>query len=70
MLDRIRDTLRQMRREHAKITVAAAARRADVSRTFLYQNPAARQLVEEAATAPTTRPSTPHRSSRPGGNGR
>jgi hypothetical protein len=51
MLDRIRDVLRQMRRERAKVTVAAVARRADVSRTFLYQNPAARQLVEEAVAA-------------------
>ncbi|MEU3622794.1 DUF6262 family protein [Amycolatopsis coloradensis] len=51
MLDRIREALRQMRRERAKITVAAVARRADVSRTFLYQNPTARQLVEDAATA-------------------
>lgn len=48
MLDRIRDTLRQMRRERAKITVAAVARRADVSRTFLYQNTDARQLVADA----------------------
>ncbi|ONI88256.1 hypothetical protein ALI144C_07360 [Actinosynnema sp. ALI-1.44] len=51
MLDRIRDTLRRMQQERAKITVAAVARGADVSRTFLYQNPAARQLVDEAATA-------------------
>ncbi|WP_020498848.1 DUF6262 family protein [Sciscionella marina] len=51
MLDRVRDALRQMRRERAKITVAALARRAGVSRTFLYQNPNARQLVEEATAA-------------------
>jgi hypothetical protein len=51
MLDRIRVALRQMRRERAKVTIAATARRADVSRTFLYQNPEARELVSEAAAA-------------------
>lgn len=51
MLDRVREALRQMRRERAAITVAAVARRADVSRTFLYQNAEARTLVAEAATA-------------------
>ena len=47
MLDRVRDALRQMKREHAKVTVASVARRADVSRTFLYQNAEARQLINE-----------------------
>lgn len=50
MLDRVRDALKQMR-EHARVTVAAVARRADVSRTFLYQNLDARSLVEAAAAA-------------------
>lgn len=49
MLQRIRQALRQMRREHARITVAAVARRAAVSRTFLYQNAQARALVTAAA---------------------
>jgi hypothetical protein len=49
MLDRVRDALRHMRRERARITVAAVARRADVSRTFLYQNTDARALITEAA---------------------
>lgn len=49
MLDRIRDVLRQMRRERSRVTFAAVARRADVSRTFLYQNGEARRLVERAA---------------------
>lgn len=39
MLVRVRDALRQIRRERARITIAAVARRADVSRTFLYQTP-------------------------------
>jgi Family of unknown function (DUF6262) len=47
MIERVRDALRQMQREHTEVTVAGVARRASVSRTFLYQNPAARQLVSE-----------------------
>lgn len=49
MNGRVRQVLTQMRRERAKITFAAVARRADVSRTFLYQNDEARRLVEGAA---------------------
>lgn len=49
MLDRVRDVLVQMRRERSRVTFAAVARRADVSRTFLYQNGEARRLVEDAA---------------------
>lgn len=49
MLHRVEQALCQMRREHASITVAALARRASVSRTFLYQNPQARALVAAAA---------------------
>ncbi len=49
MLQRVDQALRQMRREHARITVAAVARRADVSRTFLYQNDQARSLIATAA---------------------
>ncbi|MFF4383941.1 DUF6262 family protein [Kitasatospora sp. NPDC001547] len=45
---RVRQALTQMRRERAKITYAAVARRADVSRTFLYQNDDARKAVEDA----------------------
>ena len=40
-----------MRREKAPITVAAVARRAGVSRTFLYTNPEARTAVADAAAA-------------------
>lgn len=50
MLQRVGEALRQMRREQTRITYAAAARRADVSRTFLYQNPAAHQLMTDAIT--------------------
>jgi Family of unknown function (DUF6262) len=50
MLDRLRSTVQRMRREKTPITYQAVARRAGVSRTFLYQNPDARALVIEAAT--------------------
>ncbi|WP_246143621.1 DUF6262 family protein [Actinacidiphila oryziradicis] len=49
MTGRVREVLTRMRRERARITFAAVSRRADVSRTFLYQNEGARRLVEEAA---------------------
>lgn len=51
MLEQLEATLRQMQRERALITIAAAARRARVSRSFIYQNPQARQLVAQAAKA-------------------
>lgn len=51
MLDRVRDAVKRMRREHANLTIAAVARRADVSRTFLYQNPQAHALVTESQAA-------------------
>ncbi|MFB9678345.1 MULTISPECIES: DUF6262 family protein [Streptosporangiaceae] len=51
MLEQLEATLRQMQRERALITTAAAARRAQVSRSFIYQNPQARQLVAQAAKA-------------------
>jgi hypothetical protein len=38
MLARVRDALRQMRRDHIPVQTALLARRAEVSRTFLYQN--------------------------------
>lgn len=54
MVERIAQVLRQMRREHAAVTVAAVARRARVSRTFLYQNDRARGLVEAGGGAART----------------
>ena len=38
----------RLRREKAQVSVAAVARRADVSRTFLYDNPEARAAVARA----------------------
>ncbi|TXL84985.1 DUF6262 family protein [Streptomyces sp. IB2014 016-6] len=49
MLQRVRDTLRQMRRDRQPIQTAAVARRAEVSRTFLYQNEEAKRLLADAA---------------------
>jgi chromosome segregation ATPase len=49
-VQRVQLTIERMRREHTPVTVAALARRADVSRTFLYANPDARAALT-AATA-------------------
>ena len=48
MLQRVRDALRQMRRDHIPPQTAMVARRAEVSRTFLYQNEQARKLLADA----------------------
>lgn len=47
-LGRIHDAITRLRREKARVSVAALARRADVSRTFLYDNPTARAAVAAA----------------------
>jgi hypothetical protein len=47
---RVHDALTRLRREKAQISVAAVARRAGVSRTFLYDNPQARTAVATAMT--------------------
>ncbi|MFD9118836.1 DUF6262 family protein [Streptomyces bottropensis] len=47
-LARIRHTLDQMIKNRTPITMAAVARAADVSRTFLYEHADARTLVTEA----------------------
>jgi chromosome segregation ATPase len=52
---RVHDALARMRREKTPVTVAALARRAGVSRTFLYDNPQARAAVAEATTHDRTR---------------
>jgi hypothetical protein len=44
-LERIESTLRTMRRERTPVTYPAVARRASVSRTFLYQNTDAKNLM-------------------------
>ncbi|WP_432246663.1 DUF6262 family protein [Streptomyces sanyensis] len=49
-LQRVHETIGQLRRKKAQVSVAAVARRADVSRTFLYDNPEARAAVSTAMT--------------------
>ncbi|MFI1928666.1 DUF6262 family protein [Streptomyces sp. NPDC020377] len=55
ILQRLQTALTAMARDHTPVTVAAVARTACVSRTFLYQNQQARALVEQAV-----RTSSPH----------
>lgn len=50
-LGRVHDALTRLRREQARISIAAVARRAGVSRTFLYNNPEARAAVVAAIGA-------------------
>jgi len=45
---RVHDAIARLRREKAPVSVAAVARRAGVSRTFLYDNPATRAAVAAA----------------------
>jgi chromosome segregation ATPase len=47
-LGRVRDALTQVKREKAHPSVAAVARRASVSRSFVYDNPEARAAVSAA----------------------
>ncbi|GAA2752989.1 DUF6262 family protein [Kitasatospora cinereorecta] len=51
MVERVRTALASMRRDRTPLTVAALARTAKVSRTFLYQNQQAKALIEQAAAA-------------------
>ncbi len=48
---RVHDALTRLRREQARVSVAAVGRRAGVSRTFLYDNPEARAAVTAAIAA-------------------
>jgi len=50
-LQRVHQALAGLRRDHTRVTVAAVARRAGVSRTFLYGNPEARTALAAAAAA-------------------
>jgi chromosome segregation ATPase len=50
-LQRVQDAVDRMRREKTPITAAGVARLADVSRTFLYENPAARASVSATTAA-------------------
>jgi chromosome segregation ATPase len=47
-LQRVHEAIARLRREKTQVSVAAVARRADVSRTFLYDNPEARAAVATA----------------------
>jgi chromosome segregation ATPase len=47
-LRRVRDTIVRLRRENTPVSVVAVARRAGVSRTFLYTNADAKTAVAEA----------------------
>ncbi|MFF5969938.1 DUF6262 family protein [Streptomyces sp. NPDC012769] len=49
MLSRISEAVEAMLKGRIPITVAAVARQADVSRTFLYEHAEARALIEQAA---------------------
>jgi Family of unknown function (DUF6262) len=54
-LTRVEKSINQIRRERGRVTVRAIAQRAEVSTTFLYENPAARALVHAAAEAAADR---------------
>lgn len=49
MLQQVQDAISVLRRQKKPITYAAVARKAEVSRTFLYENTDARSLVAGAA---------------------
>jgi chromosome segregation ATPase len=49
-LQQVRDALTWLHRTKAPLTYPAIARRAGVSRTFLYENPDAKALIAEAIT--------------------
>jgi hypothetical protein len=50
-LKRVHDAITRLRREKSQVSVAAVARRAGVSRTFLYSNPDARERRVQMAAA-------------------
>jgi hypothetical protein len=54
-LERVRGALVRIRRRKTPVTVAAVARQAGVSRTFLYANPQARAAVADATARYGTR---------------
>jgi chromosome segregation ATPase len=51
LLDAVREALRRMRRDGTRVTVRGVARLSGTSRTFLYQNNDARQLLADAVTS-------------------
>jgi AraC-like DNA-binding protein len=50
-LDRVNDAIIRLRKEKAPVSVAAVARRAGVSRTFLYTNVDARTAITQASSS-------------------
>ncbi|WP_181800479.1 DUF6262 family protein [Streptomyces ipomoeae] len=64
MLQRLQTALAAMARDHTPVTVAAVARTARVSRTFLYQNQQARALIEQATRTSRPQPSISNSRSR------
>ncbi len=56
MLERLQTALAAAARDHTPVTVAALARTARVSRTFLYQNQQARALIEQATRSSRSHP--------------
>jgi chromosome segregation ATPase len=54
-VQRVNDALTGLRRDNTKLTVASIARRANVSRTFVYDNPQARAAVAAALAAASER---------------
>jgi hypothetical protein len=52
-LDQVHGAIAWLRRGKTPVTYPAVARRAAVSRTFLYENPCARALMQAAGTAHT-----------------
>ncbi|WP_030021171.1 DUF6262 family protein [Streptomyces monomycini] len=55
-LSQVRSAIAELKRQKAPVSVAAIVRRAVVSRTFLYENPAARALITEAVDRGSTTP--------------
>lgn len=58
-LARVDHTITRLRHEKATVSIAAIARHAGVSRTFLYTNPDAKAAVAEAIQETTDRPGRP-----------
>lgn len=60
----IRETVDRMLKNKTPVTMAAVARQAGVSRTFLYDNPAARQTIATAAAKAAGRRAEGHEAER------
>jgi len=61
-LQQVRDAISWLRRHKTPVTYPAVARRAGVSRTFLYDNPGARELMQAAGPAQTAQRQREHAS--------